>query len=82
LIYADIVHFSDTEGAYLPDARADTLARLVEVGGPALFALTDDAKLQTPGMRRVLIEDRSSLEGDAGAVLPQVPEHRRGACTP
>jgi acyl-CoA synthetase (AMP-forming)/AMP-acid ligase II len=56
-----------------PDARADTLARLVESGGPTLFALTDDAKLQTPGMQRVLIEDRSSLEGDAGAVLPQVP---------
>jgi len=55
-----------------PDARPDTLARLVETGGPNLFALTDDPKLQTPGMHRVLIEDRSSLEGDTGAVVPQV----------
>lgn len=55
-----------------PDARPDTLARLVESGGPNLFALTDDAKLQTPGMQRVLIEDRSSLEGDAGAAVPRI----------
>ncbi len=55
-----------------PDARPDTLARLVESGGPRLFALTDDPKLQTPGMRRVLIEDRSSLEGDASGAVPQI----------
>jgi acyl-CoA synthetase (AMP-forming)/AMP-acid ligase II len=55
-----------------PDARPDTLARLVESGGPNLFALTDDAKLQTPGMQRVLIEDRSRLEGDAGAAVPRI----------
>jgi acyl-CoA synthetase (AMP-forming)/AMP-acid ligase II len=53
-----------------PDARADTLARLVESHGTGLFALTDDTKLQTPGMQRVLIEDRSSLEGDASATVP------------
>jgi len=53
-----------------PDARPDTLARLVESHGTRLFALTDDTKLQTPGMQRVLIEDRSSLEGDAGATVP------------
>ncbi len=55
-----------------PDARPDTLARLVESGGPNLFALADDPKLQTPGMRRVLIEDRSSLEGDASGAVPQI----------
>lgn len=53
-----------------PDARPDTLARLVESHGTRLFALTDDTKLQTPGMQRVLIEDRSSLEGDASATVP------------
>ena len=53
-----------------PDARPDTLARLVESHGTRLFALTDDTKQQTPGMQRVLIEDRSSLEGDASAAVP------------
>jgi acyl-coenzyme A synthetase/AMP-(fatty) acid ligase len=53
-----------------PDARPDTLARLVESHGTRLFALTDDTKQQTPGMQRVLIEDRSSLEGDADATVP------------
>ena len=53
-----------------PDARPDTLARLVESHGTRLFALTDDTELQTPGMQRVLIEDRSSLEGDASATVP------------
>ncbi|MGJ7526447.1 AMP-binding protein [Variovorax sp. GB1P17] len=55
-----------------PDARPDTLARLLESGGSRLFALTDDPKLQTPGMQRVLIEDRSSLEGDAGGSVPLI----------
>ena len=53
-----------------PDARPDTLARLVESHGTRLFALTDDTKLETPGMQRVLIEDRSSLDGDASATVP------------
>lgn len=55
-----------------PDARPDTLSRLAESGGPRLFTLVDDQKLQTPGMRRVLIEDRSSLEGDASGAVPQI----------
>jgi acyl-CoA synthetase (AMP-forming)/AMP-acid ligase II len=55
-----------------PDARPDTLARLLESGGPTLFALADDAKLQTPGMHRVLIEDRSSPEGNDGGGVPRV----------
>ena len=50
-----------------PDARPDTLARLLESGGPHLFALTDDPKLQAPGMQRVLIENRASPGGGADA---------------
>jgi acyl-CoA synthetase (AMP-forming)/AMP-acid ligase II len=56
-----------------PDARPDTLARLLESGGPGLFALTDDAALATPGMPRVLIEDRSSLQGSTGDASGAVP---------
>lgn len=52
-----------------PDARADTLARLHEVGDPA-FAVIDDPKLETPGLPRVLIEDRAPA---AGASVPAVP---------
>lgn len=55
-----------------PDARPDTLARLLDDGSAGLFALTDDAGLATPGMPRVLIEDRSSLEGGAGLDVPAV----------
>jgi acyl-CoA synthetase (AMP-forming)/AMP-acid ligase II len=54
-----------------PDARPDTLARLLEPSGPNLFALTDDPKQQTPGMQRVLIEnsqDRASSE----STVPQI----------
>jgi acyl-CoA synthetase (AMP-forming)/AMP-acid ligase II len=53
-----------------PDARPDTLARLLESDGTSLFALTDDPKLQTPGMQRVLIENRSDLEDGASATVP------------
>ena len=55
-----------------PDARPDTLARLLESGGSSLFALTDDADLATPGMPRVLIEDRSSPEGSDGVEVPLI----------
>lgn len=55
-----------------PDARSDTLARLLESGGPGLFALTDDPQLATPGMPRVLIEDRSSPEGGEGLEVPSI----------
>jgi len=55
-----------------PDARPDTLARLLESGGPDLFALTDDPQLATPGMPRVLIEDRSSPEGGDGLEVPLI----------
>ncbi len=53
-----------------PDARPDTLARLLESGGTSLVALTDDPKLQTPGMQRVLIENRSDLEDGVSATVP------------
>ena len=56
-----------------PDARPDTLARLLQSGGPGLFALTDDAALATPGMQRVLIEDRSGIDGAAGNANAAVP---------
>ncbi|MFH0129646.1 AMP-binding protein [Variovorax sp. VaC1] len=56
-----------------PDARPDTLARLLESGGTRLFALTDDPKLQTPGMRRVLIEDRAGDATGAGdSAVPSI----------
>ncbi len=42
-----------------PDARPDTLARLIDAGGHT-FAITDAAELDTPGMRRMLIEARSA----------------------
>ncbi|RTQ36480.1 CoA ligase [Variovorax gossypii] len=46
-----------------PDARPDTLARLLESSGSPLFALTDDPKLQTPGMQRIAVD---GLAGPAG----------------
>jgi acyl-CoA synthetase (AMP-forming)/AMP-acid ligase II len=55
-----------------PDARPDTLARLLESGGSKLFALTDDAGLATPGMPRVLIGDRSSPQGGDGLEVPLI----------
>jgi len=54
-----------------PDARPDTLARLLESGGPRLFALTDDLKQQTPGMQRVLIEN-SQNRASSEAPVPQI----------
>jgi acyl-coenzyme A synthetase/AMP-(fatty) acid ligase len=56
-----------------PDARPDTLARLRGAeSADSLFALTDDAGLATPGMPRVLIEDRSSAEGSEHLEVPAV----------
>jgi len=46
-----------------PDARPDTLARLCEAGGHT-FAIADNAQLETPGMQRILIEDRRAPAGD------------------
>jgi acyl-coenzyme A synthetase/AMP-(fatty) acid ligase len=47
-----------------PDARADTLARLVEAGGHT-FAIVDAEQAETPGMPRILIENRPPV-ADAG----------------
>jgi acyl-CoA synthetase (AMP-forming)/AMP-acid ligase II len=55
-----------------PDARADTLERLRGSAAPGLFALTDDASQATPGMPRVLIEDRSSPDGGEGLAIPAI----------
>ncbi len=55
-----------------PDARPDTLARLRGADAQTLFALTDDAALATPGLPRVLLEDRSSPEGGEAAAVPMV----------
>ena len=57
-----------------PDARPDTLARLHETGDPA-FAITDDPKLQTPGLPRVLIDAHAE---PAGALDAAVPAFARG----
>ena len=60
-----------------PDARPDTLARLTETGGPHLFALTDDTKLDTPGMRRLQVE---AVPGPAGdAPVPAIDGGRHAA---
>jgi acyl-CoA synthetase (AMP-forming)/AMP-acid ligase II/3-hydroxymyristoyl/3-hydroxydecanoyl-(acyl carrier protein) dehydratase len=55
-----------------PDARPDTLERLRGAAVPGLFALTDDAAQATPGMPRVLIEDRSSAEGGEALAIPAI----------
>lgn len=55
-----------------PDARPDTLARLLESGGARLFALTDDPKQSTPGMLRVPVEGCAGAEGDAGGAVPMI----------
>jgi acyl-CoA synthetase (AMP-forming)/AMP-acid ligase II len=55
-----------------PDARADTLERLRGSAAPGLFALTDDSEQATPGMPRVLIEDRSSPDGGDGLAIPAI----------
>ena len=52
-----------------PDARPDTLARLVEAGGHT-FAIVDAQQTETPGMPRILIENRPPV-ADAGD--PPVP---------
>jgi len=60
-----------------PDARPDTLARLRDSGGHT-SAVTDDAKLETPGMQRVLIAPRPAA-GTAGAAPAQpVPSINAG----
>ncbi len=52
-----------------PDARADTLARLHEVGDPA-FAVADSADVQTPGLPRVLFGHRPVAADLRDTVVP------------
>lgn len=54
-----------------PDARPDTLARLVEPGSRT-YALLDDTGIETPGMPRVLIEHRPPPAGAAGQAVPAI----------
>ncbi|RZL87292.1 MAG: CoA ligase [Variovorax sp.] len=55
-----------------PDARVDTMARLHEVGDPA-FAVTDDAKVETPGLPRVLFQQHP-VSGSAPRLgIPSIP---------
>lgn len=55
-----------------PDARPDTLARLLESSGSRLFALTDDPKLQTPGMQRIAVESLAGPAGEPDAAVPTI----------
>ncbi|SFM43414.1 AMP-binding protein [Variovorax sp. OV329] len=52
-----------------PDARPDTLARLHE-SGDGCYALTDDAALATPGLRRVLVELPVASDAEGEAKVP------------
>ncbi|WP_076997137.1 AMP-binding protein [Variovorax sp. KK3] len=54
-----------------PDARPDTLARLIEPGRQT-YALADDAALDTPGMPRVLIDHRAASDPDSDPALPTI----------
>jgi acyl-coenzyme A synthetase/AMP-(fatty) acid ligase len=54
-----------------PDARPDTLARLCEAGGHT-FAVTDDAHVETPGMQRVLFDNRPAAAGAPDQPVPRI----------
>ncbi|MBT2321104.1 acyl-CoA synthetase [Variovorax paradoxus] len=55
-----------------PDARPDTLARLVEAGGHT-FAIVDSEALETPGMPRLLIEKLPSIADASEPAVPAIP---------
>lgn len=54
-----------------PDARPDTLARLLEPGGRT-YALLDDPEVATPGMARILIEHRPPSGGEGVQPVPAI----------
>jgi hypothetical protein len=54
-----------------PDARPDTLARLHEIGDPA-YAVIDDPTLDTPGLPRVRVEDRTPVVDGPEPPLPLI----------
>jgi acyl-CoA synthetase (AMP-forming)/AMP-acid ligase II len=54
-----------------PDARPDTLTRLVEPAGRT-YALLDDPELATPGMSRILVEHRAPPGGAGAQPVPAI----------
>ncbi|CAN7420614.1 AMP-binding protein [Variovorax sp. LjRoot84] len=54
-----------------PDARPDTLARLVEAGGHT-FAIVDAEQAETPGMPRILIENRAPVADAGDRPVPEI----------
>lgn len=54
-----------------PDARPDTLARLVEAGGHT-FAIIDAEQVETPGMPRILMEHRPPVVDAGDQPVPQI----------
>ncbi len=54
-----------------PDARPDTLARLVEPGSRT-YALLDDPEVATPGMPRVLVEHQPPPGGAGEQPVPAI----------
>jgi acyl-CoA synthetase (AMP-forming)/AMP-acid ligase II len=54
-----------------PDARPDTLARLVEPGSRT-YALLDDPEVATPGMPRVLVEHQLPPGGAGAQPVPAI----------
>lgn len=55
-----------------PDARPDTIARLLESRGSPLFAHTDASHIQTPGIERLLLEGLAGPAGDAPVDVPRI----------
>jgi acyl-coenzyme A synthetase/AMP-(fatty) acid ligase len=54
-----------------PDARPDTLARLTGTSD-TIYAITDSADTQTPGIRGVRIEDRAPLAEPGVQAVPRI----------
>jgi acyl-coenzyme A synthetase/AMP-(fatty) acid ligase len=54
-----------------PDARPDTLARLVEAGGHT-FAIVDAEQAETPGLPRILIEHRAPVAEAGEQPVPKI----------
>jgi acyl-coenzyme A synthetase/AMP-(fatty) acid ligase len=54
-----------------PDARPDTLARLVEAGGHT-FAIVDAEQAETPGLPHILIENRPPVADAGEQPVPEI----------
>jgi len=55
-----------------PDARPDTISRLLESHGSPLFAHTDASHIQTPGIGRLLLEGLAGPADDAPVDVPRI----------